>query len=334
MTRRTRTDRNTSTCSGYRQDTSTCPRYQDRRVRFAVDKGVREPTAEPNKQDERAPIKMVSGRAWSPGIYQALRLLGKSLDVAWERAFINLRLLSYTLAHCADSMAEASTDMLHQHDFINIKPTRVPPLRRVGERSRPAGRGTPRRGATTSALQPRMTRTPRCRRNCHSPPPPCRRWRQRHCRRRRPAFPRRPLSPRRTLSSASRASPSILDKLSGLSIPGPNLAVASELWRSQRGRRGQMRSLRTLQSPPTSLKPYSRLYCRMDFRGFGGHACHCFGQAVPPHPPQVTAAASMPSAHRHHLPCVPHPYVCIYHIVSYSAHHKFRCHKIIFHLRI
>jgi hypothetical protein len=87
------------------------------------------------------------------------------------------------------------------------------------------------------------------------------------------------------LSSASRASPSILDKLSGLSIPGPNLAVASELWRSQRGRRGQMRSLRTLQSPPTSLKPYSRLYCRMDFRGFGGHACHCFGQAVPPHPP-------------------------------------------------
>ena len=134
-------------------------------------------------------------------------------------------------------MAEASTDMLHQHDFINIKPTRVPPLRRVGERSRPAGRGTPRRGATTSALQPRMTRTPRCRRNCHSPPPPCRRWRQRHCRRRRPAFPRRPLSPWRTLSSASRASPSILDKLSGLSIPGPNLAVASELWRSQRGRR-------------------------------------------------------------------------------------------------
>jgi hypothetical protein len=32
--------------------------------------------------DRRAPIKMVSGRAWSPGIYQSLRLLGKSLDVA------------------------------------------------------------------------------------------------------------------------------------------------------------------------------------------------------------------------------------------------------------
>ena len=38
--------------------------------------------------DRRAPIKMVSRRAWSPGIYQSLRLLGKSLDVAWERAFI------------------------------------------------------------------------------------------------------------------------------------------------------------------------------------------------------------------------------------------------------
>ena len=60
-------------------------RGKDRRVRwvrFAVDM----PTAEPT---ERAPIKMVGGRAWSPGIYQSLRLLGKSLDVAWERAFIH-----------------------------------------------------------------------------------------------------------------------------------------------------------------------------------------------------------------------------------------------------
>ena len=40
------------------------------------------------RRDQRAPIKMVSGRAWSPGIYRALRLLGKTLDVAWERAFI------------------------------------------------------------------------------------------------------------------------------------------------------------------------------------------------------------------------------------------------------
>ncbi len=40
------------------------------------------------EQNEQAPIKMVSGRAWSPGIYRALRLPGKTLDVAWERAFI------------------------------------------------------------------------------------------------------------------------------------------------------------------------------------------------------------------------------------------------------
>jgi hypothetical protein len=39
-------------------------------------------------QDRRAPIKMVSGRAWSSGIYRALRLLGMTLDVAWEREFI------------------------------------------------------------------------------------------------------------------------------------------------------------------------------------------------------------------------------------------------------
>ena len=63
------------------------------KVRFAVDVeahvGPTVPTAEPTKQDQRAPIKMVSGRAWSQGIYRAPRLLGKSLDVAWERAFIH-----------------------------------------------------------------------------------------------------------------------------------------------------------------------------------------------------------------------------------------------------
>jgi hypothetical protein len=42
----------------------------------------------PVGQNRPAPIKMVSGHAWSLGIYRALRLLGKSLDVAWERAFI------------------------------------------------------------------------------------------------------------------------------------------------------------------------------------------------------------------------------------------------------
>ena len=61
------------------------------KVWFAVDvEAYAEPTAGPTKQDQRAPINMVSGRAWSPGIYQALRLLGKSLDVAWERVFIHL----------------------------------------------------------------------------------------------------------------------------------------------------------------------------------------------------------------------------------------------------
>ncbi len=44
---------------------------KDRRVRFAVDM----PTAGPTNQDQRAPIKMVGGRAWSPGIYRSLRLL-------------------------------------------------------------------------------------------------------------------------------------------------------------------------------------------------------------------------------------------------------------------
>ena len=62
---------------------------KDRRFRFAVDEEVREPTAEPTKQHRCAPIKIVGGSAWSPGIYQALRLLGKSLDVACEKAFIH-----------------------------------------------------------------------------------------------------------------------------------------------------------------------------------------------------------------------------------------------------
>jgi len=48
------------------------------KVRFAVDVEAHAvPTTEPTKQDQRAPIKMVSGLAWSPGIYQALRLLGE-----------------------------------------------------------------------------------------------------------------------------------------------------------------------------------------------------------------------------------------------------------------
>ncbi len=41
-----------------------------------------------NCSGEAAPIKWIGGRAWSLGIYWALRSLGKSLDVAWEKAFI------------------------------------------------------------------------------------------------------------------------------------------------------------------------------------------------------------------------------------------------------
>ena len=71
------------------------------KVRFAVDvkevrapikmvagQDQRAPIKMVARQDGRAPIKMVSGRAWSPGIYQALRLLGMTLDVVWERALI------------------------------------------------------------------------------------------------------------------------------------------------------------------------------------------------------------------------------------------------------
>ena len=41
-----------------------------------------------DRPNERAPIKVVDGRPWSPGVYCALRLLGKPLEVAWEKAFI------------------------------------------------------------------------------------------------------------------------------------------------------------------------------------------------------------------------------------------------------
>jgi hypothetical protein len=53
-------------------------------VWLAVDVMVRVMPDEP----QQAPIIMVSRRAWSPGIYWALRLLGKTLDVAWDRACI------------------------------------------------------------------------------------------------------------------------------------------------------------------------------------------------------------------------------------------------------
>ncbi len=58
------------------------------KVWFAVDVEVLRTRMQATEQNQQAPIKMVSRRAWSPGIYWALRLLGKTLDVAWERAFI------------------------------------------------------------------------------------------------------------------------------------------------------------------------------------------------------------------------------------------------------
>ena len=69
---------------------------RDKKARFAVDVEVRtspgsKGTLEPMKTicpGEAAPIKWIDGRAWSLGIYRALRSLGKSLDVAWEKAFI------------------------------------------------------------------------------------------------------------------------------------------------------------------------------------------------------------------------------------------------------
>ncbi len=58
------------------------------KIGFAVDVEEVRVRTQATERDRQAPIKMVSGRVWSPGIYRALRLLGKTLDVVWERAFI------------------------------------------------------------------------------------------------------------------------------------------------------------------------------------------------------------------------------------------------------
>ena len=42
------------------------------------------------ERKERAPLLHVHGGRWSPGVYRSLRLLGRPLEVAWERAFIAL----------------------------------------------------------------------------------------------------------------------------------------------------------------------------------------------------------------------------------------------------
>ena len=43
-----------------------------------------------DKREEKAPLLWVRGERWSPGVYRSLRLLGRPLEVAWERAFIAL----------------------------------------------------------------------------------------------------------------------------------------------------------------------------------------------------------------------------------------------------
>jgi hypothetical protein len=45
----------------------------------------------------QAPIKIVDGRHWSPGVYRNLRLMGFTLEVAWARALISLLLLNLCL---------------------------------------------------------------------------------------------------------------------------------------------------------------------------------------------------------------------------------------------
>jgi hypothetical protein len=55
-----------------------------KRVQLAVDVAVRAPPDEP----QQAPLIMVSGHAWSPGIYWALRMLGQTLDIARKRALV------------------------------------------------------------------------------------------------------------------------------------------------------------------------------------------------------------------------------------------------------
>jgi len=44
--------------------------------------------ARPSESESRAPIKLVNGHPWSPNVYRNLRLIGKSLEVAWENAFV------------------------------------------------------------------------------------------------------------------------------------------------------------------------------------------------------------------------------------------------------
>ena len=49
-----------------------------------------EVASDSDRRKERAPLLWVRGERWSPGVYRSLRLLGRPLEVAWERAFIAL----------------------------------------------------------------------------------------------------------------------------------------------------------------------------------------------------------------------------------------------------
>ena len=69
----------------------------DHRVGEPADGGGTEVAAEPDVarhsdgvERERAPLLLVQGKHWSPGVYRSMRLLGRPLMVAWERAFIAL----------------------------------------------------------------------------------------------------------------------------------------------------------------------------------------------------------------------------------------------------
>ncbi len=52
------------------------------------------PTEECLNAGVQAPIKIVDGRHWSPGVYHNLRLMGFTLEVAWARVFISLTFIT------------------------------------------------------------------------------------------------------------------------------------------------------------------------------------------------------------------------------------------------
>jgi hypothetical protein len=42
-----------------------------------------------SSEQQKAPLRWVQGRRWSPGVYALMRQLGKPLRIAWERAFVD-----------------------------------------------------------------------------------------------------------------------------------------------------------------------------------------------------------------------------------------------------